>query len=182
MELGRLVSNNDQFLQTEIEQIEFEMAHFKDAALEHELKRWMRPDAHRFVRPDWRRFVRPGFEKDHPFALYERKYRSDQLRDDRGRWADEGGGQETGAEDQLPINAKPAHDTARRSAGANSQETELADLGFGRLIAELPGPGGRRCVYQFGTLPIMIPGPVNFRCPTTMHWGGTTHGGRLNDN
>jgi hypothetical protein len=68
------------------------MAHFKDAALEHELKRWMRHDAHRFVSPDWRRFVRPGFEKDHPFALYERKYRPDQLRDELGRWADEGGG------------------------------------------------------------------------------------------
>jgi hypothetical protein len=27
---------------------------------EHQLKRWMRPDAHRFVRPDWRRFVRPA--------------------------------------------------------------------------------------------------------------------------
>jgi hypothetical protein len=67
------------------------MAQIKDAALAHELKRWMRPDAHRFVRPDWRRFVRPGFEKDHPFALYERKYREDQLRDELGRWADEGG-------------------------------------------------------------------------------------------
>jgi hypothetical protein len=68
------------------------MAHIKDAALEQELTRWMRPDAHRFVRPDWRRFVRPGFEKDHPFALYERKYRPDQLRDDHGRWMDEGSG------------------------------------------------------------------------------------------
>jgi hypothetical protein len=67
------------------------MAEIKDAAREHELKRWMRPDAHRFVHPDRRRFMRPGFEKDHPFALYERKYREDQLRDDRGRWADEGG-------------------------------------------------------------------------------------------
>jgi hypothetical protein len=42
--------------------------------LAHQLKRWMRPDAHRFVRPDWRRFVRPKFQADHPFALYERKY------------------------------------------------------------------------------------------------------------
>jgi hypothetical protein len=48
--------------------------------LEHQLKRWMRPDAHRFVRPDWRRFVRPGFERDHPFALYERKYDPSQPR------------------------------------------------------------------------------------------------------
>jgi hypothetical protein len=70
----------------------FDMAEIKEVALAHELKRWIRPDAHRFIRPDWRRFVRPGFENDHPFALYERKYREDQLRDDIGRWADEGGG------------------------------------------------------------------------------------------
>jgi hypothetical protein len=61
-----------------------------DTFTQHQLKRWMRPDAHRFVRPDWRRHVRPGFEDDHPFALYERKYRKDQLRDDHGRFADEG--------------------------------------------------------------------------------------------
>lgn len=48
--------------------------------LEHQLKRWMRPDAHHFVRPDWRRFVRPEFQQDHPFALYERKYSPDQPR------------------------------------------------------------------------------------------------------
>ncbi len=60
------------------------------AHLEHQLKRWMRPDAHRFIRPDWRKFVRPGFEDGHPFALYEQKYRQDQLRDELGRWADEG--------------------------------------------------------------------------------------------
>ncbi len=52
----------------------------------------MRHDAHRFIRPDWRRFVRPADAKDHPFALYERKYRPDQLRDELGRWEDEGGG------------------------------------------------------------------------------------------
>jgi len=64
-----------------------------------QLKRWMRPDAHRFIRPDWRRFVRPGFERDHPFALYERKYSADQPRvpagnPDGGRWTD---GAETAA-------------------------------------------------------------------------------------
>jgi hypothetical protein len=31
------------------------MTQFKDAYTEHQLKRWMRPDAWRFVRPDWRR-------------------------------------------------------------------------------------------------------------------------------
>lgn len=58
--------------------------------LAHQRKRWMRPNAHLFIRADWRRFVRPGQRDDHPFAQYERKYRPDQLRDDHGRWADEG--------------------------------------------------------------------------------------------
>jgi hypothetical protein len=48
--------------------------------LEHQLGRWMQPDAHRFIRPDWRRFVRPEFQADHPFALYEGKYSPDQPR------------------------------------------------------------------------------------------------------
>lgn len=41
------------------------------------------------------RFVRPGFEDDHPFALYERKYRPDQPRVPAGdpaggQWTSEG--------------------------------------------------------------------------------------------
>ena len=66
------------------------MAQLKDAYTEHQLKRWMRPDAHRFVRADWRQHVRPGFEREFPFELYERKYSPDQPRDDRGRWTSEG--------------------------------------------------------------------------------------------
>jgi hypothetical protein len=74
------------------------------AHLTHELKRWMRPDAHRFLRPDWRKFVRSGFEDDHPFALYDQKYRPDQLRDDYGRWADEGGsGSRTSSRDGIQV-------------------------------------------------------------------------------
>ena len=61
------------------------------AYLEHQLKRWMRPDAYLFVRPDWQRFVRPGYEDEIPLALYERKYSPDQPRDYHGRWTDEGG-------------------------------------------------------------------------------------------
>jgi hypothetical protein len=61
--------------------------------LEHQLKRWMRPDADRFIRPDWRRYVRPGFEEDHPFACYERKYSPEQPRvpagsREGGQWRD----------------------------------------------------------------------------------------------
>ena len=46
----------------------------------HQLKRWMRPDAHLFVRPDWRRYVAPGSDAAAVFELYERKYRPDQPR------------------------------------------------------------------------------------------------------
>lgn len=67
------------------------MTQCKDAYTEHQLKRWMRPDAHRFIRPDWRHFVRPGYERDFPFELYERKYSPDQPRDYHGRWTSEGG-------------------------------------------------------------------------------------------
>lgn len=92
-----------------------------DAAyLAHQRKRWMRPNAHLFIRPDWRRFVRPGDRDSHPFALYERKYRPDQLRDEIGRWADEGGGQEATAdegEDRLPPNARPAQYRPDESEG-----------------------------------------------------------------
>ena len=68
------------------------MPPFRDAALAHELKRWMRPDAHNFMRPDWRRYVAPGSEAASVFEIYEQKYRPDQARDDHGRWTDEGGG------------------------------------------------------------------------------------------
>jgi hypothetical protein len=76
--------------------------------LEHQLKRWMRPDAHRFIRPDWRRFVRPEFQADHPFALYERKYSADQPRvpagsHEGGQWTNEGGG----GGDEIPTGARP---------------------------------------------------------------------------
>lgn len=59
-------------------------------------ERWTLPNAHLFVRPDWRRFV-PRDQDHHPFALYEGKYRPDQLRvpagdSDGGQWTAEGGG------------------------------------------------------------------------------------------
>lgn len=69
------------------------MPYIHPAALEHRLKRWMRPDAHRFIRPDWRRFVRPGSELESFYESFERKYSPDQPRDDHGRWTDEIGNQ-----------------------------------------------------------------------------------------
>ena len=71
------------------------MSAFKNAYLEHQLKRWMAPDAHRFIRPDWRRFVQPGSDLWSVYELYERKYRPDQPRvpdgsPEGGQWTSEG--------------------------------------------------------------------------------------------
>ncbi|MEA2875813.1 MAG: hypothetical protein QOF14_1009 [Hyphomicrobiales bacterium] len=65
---------------------------------------------------------------------------------------------------------------------APSRPTVLAQPGFGRLVAEIPVPGGRRCVYNFGVISVAMPGAANFRCSPRMHWSGATHGTLLNDN
>jgi hypothetical protein len=69
------------------------MSPFNSAYLEHQLKRWMRPDAHNFIHPDWRRDVKPGSELWALYERYERKYSPSQPRDDRGRWTSDGGTQ-----------------------------------------------------------------------------------------
>ena len=81
------------------------------AYLTRQCERWTRPDAHLFVRPDWRRFV-PRDAADHPFALYERKYRPDQPRvpagnSDGGQWTADGGGGGSGSPGSQPT-SKPA--------------------------------------------------------------------------
>ena len=87
------------------------MTHTNPEWLEHQLRRWMRPDAHRFVRSDWRRHVRPGFEHDHPFALYEQKYRPDQPRvpagnPDGGEWTADASGHGLAAASNAVTNNK----------------------------------------------------------------------------
>lgn len=77
-------------------------------------ERWTRPNAHLFVRPDWRRSV-PRDQDDHPFALYENKYRPDQPRvpagsQEGGQWTN--GGSEDGS------------DGAEQGGGAGGPEEE----------------------------------------------------------
>ena len=67
------------------------------AALAHELRRWMRPDAHRFIGLGWRRLLKPGSEAAALFSRYEAKYRPDQPRvpagvREGGQWTTDGGG------------------------------------------------------------------------------------------
>jgi len=133
-------------------------------ALEHELTRWTRPDAHRFTKADWRRFTKPGSELEAFYDRFELKYRSDQPRvpagnPDGGQWTSEGGG--------------------GRSA---EQPRRTSQVEFGILVAEIPLVRGRLCVYQFGNLRVVVPGPTNFHCPASTPMAGTTHGQILNDN
>jgi hypothetical protein len=138
------------------------MPPINSAYLEHQLKRWMRPDAHHYVRPDWRRFLRPGFEDDHPFALYERKYSPDQPRvpagnREGGQWTDrpnpsatgEGGpGGRARAEVQIVL------ERAKRLAATSYSDKYLRCLDVCSPILEIRQPPGadfnqwnfRRCM------------------------------------
>lgn len=56
------------------------MVQIKQAAIEHELKRFMRPDAHKFIHSNWRRFATPGSALGSLYGRYERKFSPDQPR------------------------------------------------------------------------------------------------------
>jgi len=77
------------------------MAHIHSAYLEHERKRFMRPDAHRFLCSNWHCHIRAGHEHDPLYRFFEgveRKYSPSQPRVPRGntnggQWTSyEGGG------------------------------------------------------------------------------------------
>ena len=93
-------------------------------------------------------------------------FNPDQSRDELGRWTDGG-------------EARPAPRTQKPSAPGN---TVVAQVGFGRLIAEIPVRGGRYCVYNFGSYSIIAPGAVNLRCSARVPSSAVTHGRLLNDN
>ena len=128
------------------------MAYFAPAYLEHERKRWMRPDAHRYVRPDWRRWVKPGYEAEYHLALFGRKYSSDQPRvpagnPDGGQWTGGGGGGRNDPRilsDATPDPIKPGAQYA--------QSRPRAGAGFvtinGQEVEPTPGQAARLAVAQ----------------------------------
>jgi len=83
------------------------MTYIHPVYLEHERKRFMRPDAHRFFCPDWRRYMRAGQERDllyRHFERIERKYSPDQPRvpqgsPNGGQWTNNGDAGASGRND-----------------------------------------------------------------------------------
>ena len=124
------------------------MPPIKAAYLEHQLKRWMRPDAHLFVRPDWRKFVPPDLQTEHPFALYERKYRPDQARvpagsREGGQWTDEeGGGGNTEAEPAQSSDVEEILQTANKIAARGYSTSYLKCLEICYPLLERRQPPG----------------------------------------
>ncbi|MES1155750.1 MAG: hypothetical protein ABUL48_04900, partial [Pseudorhodoplanes sp.] len=84
------------------------VAEIKQAAVEHELGRFVRPDAIRFLRPDWRRYVKPQSELARLYERYERKYSPDQPRDYHGRWTESGGS--SGSTQRIASRISPARE------------------------------------------------------------------------
>jgi hypothetical protein len=74
--------------------------------------------------------------------------------------------------------------TSEAGAGSSGgkQPARTAQAGFGVLVAEIPLARGRNWVYNFGNFSVVVPGPINFSCPSTSPLAGTTHGTLLNDN
>lgn len=53
---------------------------------------------------------------------------------------------------------------------------------FGRLLEEVPYPGGRHCVYRFSYGDVLVEGPRLRSCPQTVLSSAVIHGRLLNDN
>lgn len=53
---------------------------------------------------------------------------------------------------------------------------------FGRLLEELPYPGGRYCVYRFSFGDLFVEGPRVRSCPPLVLSSAVVHGRLLNDN
>jgi hypothetical protein len=114
------------------------MAQIKQAALDRELKRWMRPD--------WRSYWKPGHENDPLYRLYEdveRKYSPDQPRvpagsSEGGQWTRGGG-----------VSVKVILDKAKQisSAGGNSYQRCL-DLCY-PILERFIRPGSDRNTFDF---------------------------------
>jgi len=92
---------------------------------------------------------------------------------DGGQWASDGSSASIRASARDQLSKRPRSGEPRRL---------VAQYDIGRLVAEIPAPGGRRCVYKFQHIAVVVHGSVNFPCSPTMPSAGVVHGYLLNDN
>jgi len=135
------------------------MSAFKNAYLEHQIKRWMASNAHHFVRPDWRRHVQPGSDLASVFELYERKYSPDQPRvpagsHEGGQWTNDGSASGASRNETTELSAQS------RQRGKGHHELPQA------LYRNLPLPEETRKVFDKATT-----GPI----PSRGHQWDNTH-------
>ena len=134
------------------------MTYIHHVYLQHERKRFMRPDAYRFVCPDWRRYMRAGQEHDllyRHFERFERKYSPDQPRvpqgsPNGGQWTNDGGAGASGRNDPRIIS-----DTAPDSVNPSIQYAQNRPRGGfasviinGQQVEPTPGQQARLAVVE----------------------------------
>lgn len=73
---------------------------------------------------------------------------------------------------------------SERSIGTVDDPAMLSTVAydFGRLLEEVPYPGGRYCVYRFSFADVFVEGPRSFGCQQRLPSAAATHGTVLNDN
>jgi hypothetical protein len=122
------------------------MSAIKNAYLEHQIKRWMAPNAHHFVRPDWRRYVQPGSDAAAVFELYEQKFSPDQPRVPAGNRE---GGQWISSPDGTPSRTT-RNETTELSAQSRQRGKGHHELPQA-LYRNLPLPEETRKVFDEAT-------------------------------
>jgi hypothetical protein len=137
------------------------MTYIHHVYLQHERKRFMRPDAYRFVCPDWRRYMRAGQEHDllyRHFERFERKYSPDQPRvpqgnPNGGQWTTDGDAGASGRNDPRIIS-----DTAPDSVSPSIQYAQNRPRGGfasviinGQQVEPTPGQQARLAVVEAGS-------------------------------
>ena len=136
------------------------MSAFKNAYIEHQIKRWMAPNAHHFMRSDWRRYVKPGSDLWSVYEFYEGKYRPDQLRDDRGRWTDEGGGA-VGDSPPSGTGSEPTAGSGRSDPRVLSDATPYNYYKPGTQLAQLANGASGTPIYDKVDAALLAPKGVN---------------------
>ena len=125
------------------------MGVIKPEAIEHEIKR--------FMRPDWRRYWKPGHENDPLYRLYEsveRKFDPDQPRveagnPDGGQWTSGDGGSSNTAPTVDPVDTDSIVAQAKRIAATDPNRYEECLNLCVPILERFQPPGSDRNQWDF---------------------------------